>query len=150
RNNEVNGIDYYFVTRDEFTELIKQNKFVEYAEVYGNYYGTLKTNLETNFSKQIDMIFDIDTQGAYTLKSYYPNQTVLIYILPPSFSSIEQRLKNRQSDYHNLMQARLATDQKEILKADKYDYIIINDDIEEALVKLKSVIIAERSKTNRL
>lgn len=150
RFSEVEGKDYYFNTVLEFEQLIKQQRLLEYAKVYNHYYGTLLLPVEEALKEKIDVLFDIDWQGARTIKKYAPAHTVSIFILPPDIDTLRQRLEQRGEDSKDAIVLRLSKAYEEITYASEYDYVVINDHFEETVSKLKSIIIAEHSKTARL
>lgn len=147
RLNEQEGVNYYFKTKSEFEELIKQNKFLEYAKIYDNYYGTPKEYVENLLNQGLDVLFDIDWQGAKSIKQHATN-TVSIFILPPNFEILEQRLRNRATDNEEAIKLRMASAQEEISHANEYDYIVINDDFNDTLHKIHSIVLDEREKRN--
>ncbi len=148
RNSEKNGVDYYFVDKKTFNEMIKNGDFVEWAEVYGNYYGTSKRVINELHSSGNDIVLDIDTQGAKNIKKIY-KKSVLIFILPPSIEELERRLQSRNEDYQ-VIKKRLNKVADEIKEYKFYDYLVINDNLEEALKEVMCIIQAERLKINRL
>ncbi|SNR81345.1 guanylate kinase [Desulfurobacterium atlanticum] len=149
RPGEVNGKDYYFLSLEEFEKKIENNELLEWAEVYGNFYGTPKDKVLQALKEGKDILLDIDTQGALQVKKNYPD-AVLIFILPPSLKELEKRLKKRGTEDPETIERRLLIAHKEISLATKYDYIIVNDQIERAFENLKSIITAERWKTHRI
>ena len=145
RENERDGVDYHFVTRSHFQELIENNQLVEYAEVYGNYYGTPRYSI----SRDCDMIFDLDWNGARSLTKALPDDVISIYILPPSFSSLKSRLCSRNQDSIDVINNRLSQAREEMKHYIEYDYVIINDIFVDSLMHLRSIIAAERLKRLR-
>ena len=133
--------------------MIADGKFFEYANVYGNYYGTLKEQFfhsNPNISKQnIDTLFDIDWQGARSLKEQAPDDVISVYILPPSLKELELRLKNRQQDSDEIIESRMSKAISELEHYTEYDYVIINEDFSDSLSKLHNILKAERLKRNR-
>lgn len=148
RNGERNGIDYYFIDKEIFKKMIDTDEFVEWAEVYGNFYGTSKKAINSLISNGYDILLDIDTQGAKNIKKLYPD-SVLIFILPPSLDELERRLINRNED-KNVIKLRLSKASQEISQYKFYDYVVINDNIEQASSNLLCIIHAERLKTKRI
>jgi guanylate kinase len=140
RANEKEGEDYYFISPDLFREMTEGGKFLEWAEVLGNSYGTALAALNPEGN---DLILDIDTQGARKVKERI-DRSVLIFILPPSYRFLKERLINRGLDSPETIQFRLTSAIGEIEEASWYDYVIINDRIEDAVEKLKAIIVAER------
>ncbi|MEO2068715.1 MAG: guanylate kinase [Desulfurobacteriaceae bacterium] len=149
RNGEVNGKDYFFVDKETFQKMIDEGDFLEWAEVYGNFYGTSKSQVLKALNEGKDILLDIDTQGALNVKKNFP-EAVLIFILPPSLSELERRLRNRGTDDEETIRKRLKIAREEIKKAFLYDYLVVNDILEVAFEKLKSIITAEKCKTERL
>ena len=148
RKGEVNGKDYWFVSKEEFERRIKEGDFLEWAKVYGNYYGTSKSQVLKALKEGKDVILDIDTQGALQVKERFP-EAVLIFILPPSFKELENRLRKRGTDPEEVIEKRLKFAKEEIKRARFYDYIVVNDELEVAYFKLKSIITAEKCKKDR-
>lgn len=148
RINEEDGVNYYFVTKQEFEEKIKNNDFIEYATYNNNYYGTPKSKIETNINNNIDVIAEIEVKGAKKIKELYKD-CILIYILPPSLNELELRLKNRNTEDAITIQNRLNIAKEEIKQINIYDYFVINDTIEEAVNKVVNIIEAEKSKITR-
>jgi guanylate kinase len=143
RPNEKDGEDYHFVSHSVFQRMVERNEFLEWAEVLGNHYGTPRPDLKKLESEGVDLILDIDTQGAKkTIKEI--NTPILIYLLPPSQKLLRERLINRGFDSLEMVKFRLSNAQRDIEEAHWYHYVIINDRIEDAVEKLKSIIIAER------
>ena len=145
RAGEENGREYYFVSRAEFEEMMRQDAFLEYAEVFGNYYGTARRFLLEAEEEGKDLLLDIDVQGAAQIKRKIPG-AVSIFILPPNRQELEKRLRTRSLDAEPVIQRRLVTASREIENYDKYDYILINDRLEESIDALKSILLAERLK----
>lgn len=145
RSGEVNGQDYFFVDKNTFKTGITTGEFLEWAEVHGNYYGTSKKQLATWRDQGIDVLLDIDTQGAMQLQAA-SSECIYIYILPPSFDILRQRLENRGSDAPEEIARRLKTAGDEIKCYDRYQYLIINEDLEKAQKNLQAIIFAERSR----
>jgi guanylate kinase len=143
RAGEENGREYYFVSRAEFEEMIRQDAFLEYAEVFGNYYGTARRFLLEAEEEGKDLLLDIDVQGAAQIKRKIP-LAVSIFILPPNRQELEKRLRTRSLDAEEVIQRRLVTASREIENYDKYDYILVNDRLEESIDALKSILLAER------
>jgi guanylate kinase len=145
RGDEQNGREYYFVSRAEFEEMIRKDEFLEYADVFGNYYGTARRFLREAELEGKDLLLDIDVQGAAQIKRKIP-AAVSIFILPPNRQELEKRLRTRSLDAEPVIQRRLVTASREIENYDKYDYILVNDRLEESIDALKSILLAERLK----
>ncbi len=146
RKGEIDGRDYYFVSQDRFQAMINAGDFAEWAEVHANLYGTSRRMLDDMISKRIDIILDIDTQGAKQIKSKF-NSAVFIFIMPPSLDILEERLRNRKSDHEDEIKKRMRRAREEIKDYALYDYIVVNRDFERALTELRSVVIAERCRS---
>jgi guanylate kinase len=147
RGTEQNGCEYFFITREQFEEMIRKDEFLEYARVFGNYYGTAKQVLENARKSGNDLLLDIDVQGAAQIKGKLPG-AVSIFILPPDRKTLESRLRNRSLDAETVIQNRLATASREIENYMKYDYILVNDRLEESVETLKAVLLGERLKSS--
>jgi guanylate kinase len=143
RGNEQNGVEYFFVSREEFDQMIQRGEFLEHAEVFGNCYGTAKRFLDQARQKGHDLLLDIDVQGAAQIKSKLP-EAVSIFILPPDRKTLEARLRNRSLDKEEVIQRRLVTASREIEKYREYDYILINDRLEDSVAALEAILLAER------
>lgn len=149
RPTEVDGQDYHFISVDTFKRMIAEKDFIEWAIVHGNYYGTSKTDLNESLNNGVDIILDIDSQGATQIKKRFSNG-VFIYILPPSFEELRQRLTIRKGDSPDEISRRLDMANEEAKDYNMYEYLIINDDFEIALERLKAIIIASRIKIERI
>ncbi len=149
RKSENDGEDYFFVKKKEFDELQSKNYFVESALVFDHYYGTPKNFIERNLKKGIDILFDIDWQGAQKLVDYYKNDVVSIFVLPPSNKILLERLKKRNEDSIEIVKKRMSKAKSEISHWIEYDYIIINDDIDKSSREVITILNAERKKRIR-
>ena len=147
RAGEIDGRDYYFVAADRFREMIQAGDFAEWAEVHSNFYGTSRRVLDGMRGEGIDVILDIDTQGARQIKTKYEGQAVFIFIMPPSLGVLEERLRNRKSDHEDEIRKRMQRAREEIRDYSMYDYVLVNRDFERALIELRSIITAERRRT---
>ncbi|MEA3465371.1 MAG: guanylate kinase [Thermodesulfobacteriota bacterium] len=143
RVGEVDGVDYHFVAVETFQNMIASGAFVEWAQVHGNFYGTALKTLEDARVAGRDILLDIDFQGAAQLKKMV-DHAVFIFIAPPSFAELKRRLLGRETDSDDVVAQRIENARSEMVQARWYDYIIINDDIDDAVAKLKAVISAER------
>jgi guanylate kinase len=143
RGSEQNGKQYHFVSREEFEQMIRNDEFLEHANVFGNYYGTARRFLEEAKEKKHDLLLDIDVQGAEQMKRKLP-EAVSIFVLPPDRKTLESRLRKRSEDTEEVIARRLVTASREIGNYDKYDYILINDDLEESIERLQSIVLSER------
>ena len=148
RSGEVHGRDYFFIAKEEFQRMVAAGEFAEWAEVHGNMYGTAVKTLEEYKATGLDVILDIDCQGARQLKAKYAGG-VYIFILPPTFDELRRRLDFRDSDSAAVIEQRLKNAAGEIQECHWYDYIIVNDQFSRAVDELKSVIVAERSRASR-
>ena len=149
RPGELDGRDYYFATEARFREMINAGDFAEWAEVHSNFYGTSRRVLDGMRGEGIDVILDIDTQGAKQIKTKY-GQSVFIFVMPPSIEILEERLRNRRSDHEDDIKKRMLRARDEIRDYVMYDYVIVNRDFDRALVELRSIITAERSRTRMI
>lgn len=149
RPGERHGIDYFFVSREEFERMVGAGEFAEWAKVHGNFYGTAVKTLEDYRAQGINVILDIDCQGARQLKSRY-HDAVYVFILPPSFEELRKRLEGRQSDSTEVIEGRMRVAMDEVQESSWYDYLVVNDDFSQALDKLKSIVIAEQCRTGRV
>lgn len=143
RAGEIDGQHYHFVARDEFLTLINQGAFLEFAEVFGNLYGTSQHMVERQLNAGVDVILEIDWQGALQVKKLMP-QAVMIFILPPNKHALRQRLALRAQDSDEVITQRLAGAVQEMGQYLQFDYVVINDNFEIALAELKSIIISQR------
>ena len=146
RENECDGVHYHFVDKNTFKEMIHDRAFVEWAEVYGNLYGTSFASLDAQTSKGLDLLVDVDPQGAKNIRSHYKD-SVLIFILPPSLAELKKRLKARDTEDEGTLNLRLSKALEEIKNCMWYDYIVINDDLEKAIALARAIIFSERCKT---
>jgi guanylate kinase len=149
RAGEIDGVDFQFVDEARFRAMIAAGEFAEHAVVHGHLYGTRATTLERALAAGTDVLLDIDTQGATRLKAHAP-EAVLIFIVAPSMKDLEQRLRERRSDNETEITRRLARAREEIALWRRYDYLIVNRDVKEALDQLEAIVAAERSRTSRL
>ncbi|OCA07085.1 guanylate kinase [Wolbachia endosymbiont of Trichogramma pretiosum] len=140
RPGEVNGKDYFFVTEEKFHELCKADQMLEYAKVFENFYGIPKDFIEQNLSSGISILLNIDWQGAFHLFEILREKVVSVFILPPSMEELRLRLQRRNSDDEIEIERRLAEAKKEISKSNKYDYVIINDDLNKSVEEIKSIL----------
>ncbi len=150
RGNEVDGTDYRFVTDDEFRRIRERGELAEWAKVFDASYGTPKRPLDEAIASGRDILLDIDIQGARQIRKAYPSDTATIFVLPPTFRELEQRLRRRGTESEAAIQGRLARAREEARAYDEYDYLIINRDVDESIRLLLSVVTAERLKVTRL
>jgi len=143
RGSERNGCEYFFVTREQFEDMIRTDQFLEHADVFGNYYGTARHFLDKAKADGKDLLLDIDVQGAAQIKRKLPD-AASIFILPPNRSELEQRLRKRSQDSEAVIQRRLDEATREIENYDKYDYILVNDRLEDSVDALQAILLSER------
>ena len=139
RKGEVNGENYHFVSKDTFAHMITNNDFVEYAEVFGNMYGTARSSINEKLNANIDIILEIDWQGARQVRKNMPDN-VSIFILPPSKDALLERLKNRGQDDDEIISKRMENAEREMSHYEEFDYIIINEQFDSALIDLMNII----------
>lgn len=148
RREEVHGRDYFFVSEDEFKRRKDSGELIECATVHGSWYGTPRDIIEQNLKRGFDTLLDIDVQGGKQIKSLYPD-AVLVFVVPPSMSILEARLRDRKQDDEATIRRRLAAAKEEMKQAPHYDYLIINDQISHAMEQMRCIIAAERLRTSR-
>ena len=147
RPGEIDGRDYYFVTVERFRSMIDGGEFAEWAEVHSNFYGTSRRILEEMRAEGIDVILDIDTQGAKQIRNAYNGEIIFVFIMPPTLEILEERLRNRKSDQEDQIKKRMQRARDEMRDYHLYNYIIVNRDFDRALLEMQSVITAERCRT---
>ena len=145
RPGEVDGVNYFFISQEEFKNCIENNKFLEWAEFAGNFYGTKKKYINQCLAEGKDIILEIDTQGALQVKKQMP-EAVLIFICPPSYEALENRLRGRHTEDEATIQKRLQQVKIELERAEKFNYKIVNDNLDEAIKNLEEVIKGEMQK----
>jgi len=148
RDGEINGVDYQFISENEFTSLINKNAFIEYAKVHNHKYGTLKSYIDRKFIEGKSIILDIDVQGFMQIKESNISNTS-IFVLPPSFKVLKQRLEDRRSDTREAIDKRMTNARKEIQFCDEYDFIIVNDEIDITMKALKEIIFEKRNDSDK-
>lgn len=148
RPGEVDGIDYYFVSRQEFEERIKENKFLEWAEFVGHYYGTPLDKVEEQLDKGKEVVLEIEVAGALQVREQMKD-AVFIFLVPPGKDALYERLKNRGTEAIELVNKRMAKAEKEFKLAHKYDYIVVNDEVNNAADRIMAIIRAEHARTQR-
>ena len=149
REGEVDGENYYFLSKDEFIKRVENCEFLEYAQVYNNYYGTPKKHIEEKLNAGIDVILEIDIQGALQVKETY-KEGVYIFILPPSMEELKKRIINRGSETTESLNTRFSSAYSELSYMGRYNYAVINDEVEEAVKKIVSIIVAEKCRVHRV
>ena len=140
RSSEKNKVDYYFISHEEFFKQIESGSFAEWAEVHGNLYGTPLKHIETTILSGKNIICDIDYQGALKIRERFPQESILIFVLPPSMHELEKRLRKRATDDDNIVEKRLENAKKEIGFYKKYDFIVVNNCVDEAVSLLSCII----------
>lgn len=145
RPGEADGLNYFFISRKEFKDCIENDKFLEWAEFAGNFYGTKKKFIQQSLEEGKDIILEIETQGALQVKKRMP-EAVLIFICPPSYETLESRLRGRQTEDEETIKRRLEEAKRELIQAENFDYKVVNDDLKQAIQSLEDVINGEREK----
>jgi guanylate kinase len=145
RGNEVDGKEYYFISREQFLARVERGEFLEWADVFGNYYGTHQSELDRAAADGFDLILDIDVKGARQLKERIPG-AVSIFILPPSRQVLEQRLRSRSQDSEAVIQRRLSEAAEEIRNYSQYDYVLVNREVQASVDNLVAIVSANRSR----
>jgi guanylate kinase len=140
REGETNGRDYFFLSKSDFINLINSKGLVEWEEIYGNYYGTLKSEIENALDIGICLLFDIDVKGAISLRNAYPDDTLLIFIAPPKIETAIERLKSRKTETPEQIQKRIGRMKMEMEYQEKFDHVIINDILEETLITAQEIV----------
>ena len=149
RRGETEGVSYYFKTRKEFEKLIENGEVLEWDEFCGNLYGTLKSELRNRVDKGSDVILDITVKGALAIKEAFPEDSITVFLLPPSLKDLEDRIRGRKRETEEQLRDRLAEAEKEIACVKEFDYVLISDSITEAPKRLKGIIDAERQRVRR-
>jgi len=150
RNNEVNGRDYFFVTQEEFENKIANNEFLEYALVhYGCYYGTPKKEINEKLDAGLDVILEIEVDGAKQIKKLFP-ETILIFIMAPSMEVVKERIKKRNTENPEQIIKRFKRAYQEINEVNKYNYVVINDELEDAVKKVEAILLSEKCRVDRI
>ena len=149
RKDEIEGKDYFFKNEDEFSKLIKQNEFLEYANVFGCFYGTLKHEVISKINNGTDVIVDIDWQGTRQIKNHLPDDIVKIFILPPSIKELEYRLGKRASENEENFLKRMSEAKKEMSHYKEYDFVLVNNQIQDVVNQIKSILFSERLRRHR-
>ncbi|SFL98385.1 guanylate kinase [Gracilibacillus orientalis] len=149
REGEQEGVDYFYRTHDQFEQMINEKKMLEYAEYVGNYYGTPKQYVEDTIEKGHDVFLEIEVQGALQVKENFP-QGVFIFLIPPSLEELKNRIIDRGTETEDLIMNRLKEARNEIEMMDKYDYVVVNDNINEAVKKVQAIVQSEHCKRERV
>ncbi|MCE3045971.1 guanylate kinase [Legionella sp. 16cNR16C] len=148
RPAEKNGVDYFFVSESEFLRMIDDSAFIEYARVFNHYYGTSVIQIKDRLASGIDVVLDIDWQGAQQIRRLFPG-SVSIFIIPPSLETLKQRLQNRKQDNEAVIGSRMLQAQEELSHYSEFDYLIVNDSFEVAADELRSIVLANRLNIQR-
>ena len=148
RQNEIDGVDYYFLEKNEFKNKIKNNEFYEYAKIFDNYYGTSKKSVLDLIKNKNDILFDIDWQGTQQLIKFKELKLIKIFILPPNKLELEKRLISRNQDKKEVVEKRLKSYKEDIRHWNDYDYIVINDNLENCFRQIESIITTNKNKKN--
>ena len=143
REGEVDGVNYFFITKDEFKKAVQSDKFLEWTEFAGNFYGTKKKFINQCLEEGKNIILEIDTQGALKVKQQMP-EAILIFICPPSLEALENRLRGRHTEDEETIQKRLMEVQEEIKRAESFDYKIVNDNLDNAVLELEKILSGEQ------
>lgn len=149
RPGEVDGVDYHFVDQPSFDRMVEANEFYEWARVFGNSYGTPKGQIRAGLKAGVDYLFDIDWQGTQQLHQKAQADVVRVFILPPSLEELRRRLVGRGTDSDEVIAARMARAQAEISHWDSYDYVVVNDEVDTCLAKVRRILAAERMRRTR-
>ncbi|WP_047981322.1 guanylate kinase [Ornithinibacillus contaminans] len=149
RPGEIDGVDYFYKTNEEFEQLIAEEKLLEYAKFVNNYYGTPKEYVEKTLEEGYDVFLEIEVQGAMQVKQNFP-EGVFIFLFPPSLEELKNRIVNRGTETEDLILNRLKEARNEIEMMDAYDYVVVNDDVEKAVGKIQSIIQSEHCKRERI
>lgn len=149
RAGEVEGVDYNFISRDRFEAMIEADAFLEFADIFGNLYGTGRAATEAMLESGADLVLVIDVQGARQVRERLPGRAVEIFVLPPSFDVLAARLKGRNKDSDEAIAERLATASMEVSAVDEYDYVVVNDDLDRCVGEIEAIIQAERARLVR-
>ncbi len=149
RAGEREGVDYHFISRTEFEAMIAANAFLEWADVFGNYYGTAAADVERMLAQGQDVVLVIDVQGARQVRQRGTDHTA-VFVMPPTYPVLEKRLRGRSTDTEAALQRRLETARAEVSSYREYDYVVVNDDLEPTVVRLQEIIAAERSRVHRM
>jgi guanylate kinase len=148
RLGEVDGVNYYFMPHGEFRTMVEQDQLLEWAEVYGNYYGTPRKYVEEQLRAGNDVVLEIDTQGALQVKEKF-DRGVFVYLLPPSMHELASRIWKRGTDTPDSIERRLSAANAEFQQIWNYEYVVVNDDVQQAVQKIKAIIMAEKCRVSR-
>ena len=140
RDAEVEGKDHFFLTKEEFQKRLQNDELAEWEEIYGNLYGTLKSEIQRALNAGKTMLFDIDVKGALSIQKYFPDESTLIFIKPPSIEELQRRLENRKTENAETVKRRMARAEMELAQAEKFDVQIVNDNLETAIANVDEVV----------
>ncbi len=149
RAGEREGVDYHFITRTAFEAMVEENAFLEWADVFGNFYGTAAADVQMLVDSGQDVVLVIDVQGARQVRQRGIDHTA-VFVMPPSYQVLERRLRGRSTEPEAALQRRLETARAEVSSYREYDYVVVNDDLESTVVRLQEIIAAERSRVHRM
>jgi guanylate kinase len=148
RSEELDGVNYHFVSRERFQQMVSDGELLEWAEVYGNHYGVPRQQVEQALEGGRDVVVKVDVQGAMTIKRAMP-QAALIFLVAPSMDEMKKRLRERQTESAEDMERRIATADHEMSQRDKFDYVVVNDEVGRAVARIEDIIKSEKGKPNR-
>lgn len=147
RDNEIDGIDYYFISKEDFEKKIKEGDFIEYEKVFNdNYYGTIKSITDENIEENRNIVFDLDVKGAISIKRLYNNLAILIFIAPPDKLTVKNRLLNRGTENPEIIEKRLSRFDFEMGKINEFNFVVKNEDLEQATEEVQNIILKYKSK----
>ena len=149
RPGEVEGVDYNFISRDRFEAMVRSDAFLEWADIFGNLYGTGRAATEAVLASGADLVLVIDVQGARQVRERLPGRAVEIFVLPPSFDVLAARLRGRNKDPDEAIARRLETASREVTAVEEYDYVVVNDDLERCVREIEAIVQAERARLGR-
>ena len=147
RRGESNGVDYHFISRERFEEMVKGEELLEWAQVYGNFYGVPRRQVEEALKHGSDVLIKVDVQGAATIKQAMPN-ALLIFIAPPSMEALEKRVRQRNTESAIDLERRVATAHEEMRQLEMFDYVVVNDRIDQAVAQINAIITTEKDRKN--
>jgi len=143
RDNEIEGVDYFFITREDFERRKQRGEFIECEEIYGDYYGSLKSEVERAINAGKSIVFDVDVKGAMSIKKQYPKDAVLIFIKPPSIEVLKDRLMKRGTESESELEKRLQRVEMEMDQAQHFDYVVVNDNLQKAINEVNEIVQKE-------
>jgi len=150
RAGETHGVDYNFITRARFEAMVAEDAFLEWADVFGNLYGTCAADAEGELAGGRDVVLVIDVQGARQVRKRSADRTIGVFVLPPSFDVLEQRLRGRSKDPEDAIRRRLTTARDEISAVSEYDYVVVNDALDACVDRLRAIVLAERARPRNM